>query len=88
MKSLTLIHRVDSKGVNIIQVVDLFIGAVVYCYKKDLKLVSGDKNKIKILNLILDDLQRKDFIGGINTKRFKVFEYDHILEGTKKGPSS
>lgn len=82
------IHRVDSKGVNIIQIVDLFIGAVVYCYKKDLKLVSGDKNKMKILNLILEKLQRKDFTGGISTKRFKVFEYNHSLEGTKKGPSS
>lgn len=81
------IHRVDSKGVNVIQMVDLFIGAVVYCYKKDLKLVSGDKNKIKILNLILKKLKRKNFIGGINTKRFKVFEYDHS-GSTKKGPSS
>ncbi|MDP3758147.1 MAG: hypothetical protein Q8Q86_00350, partial [Candidatus Daviesbacteria bacterium] len=82
------IHRVDSKGVNIIQIVDLFIGAVVYCYKKDLELVSGDKNKIKVLNLILNKLQRKNFIGGINTKRFKVFEYGHTLDVTKKGPSS
>lgn len=82
------IHRVDSKGVNIIQIVDLFIGAVVYCYKKDLKLVSGDKNKIKILNLILNKLQKKVFAGGISTKRFKVFEYNHTLEGNKKGPSS
>lgn len=82
------IHRVDSKGVNIIQIVDLFIGAVVYCYKKDLKLVSGDKNKMKVLNLILDKLQRKNFVGGVNTKRFKVFEYNHSLEDTKKGPSS
>lgn len=82
------IHRVDSKGVNIIQIVDLFIGAVVYSYKKELKLVSGDKNKIKILNLILNKLQKKDFAGGVNTKRFKVFEYNHTLEGIKKGPSS
>lgn len=71
------IHRVDSKGVNIIQIVDLFIGAVAYCYKKDLKLVSGDKNKIKILNLILNKLQKKNFEGGINSKRFKVFEYNY-----------
>lgn len=82
------IHRVDSKGVNIIQMVDLFIGAVVYCYKKDLKLVSGDKNKMKILNLILDKLQRKDFVGGVSTKGFKVFEYNHSLRDFKKGPSS
>ncbi|MBI2599496.1 DUF3800 domain-containing protein [Candidatus Daviesbacteria bacterium] len=82
------IHRVDSRGVNIIQIVDLFIGAVVYCYKRSLKLVSGDKNKMKILNLILEKLQRKEFAGGMSTKRFKVFEYNHTLESTKKGPSS
>ena len=82
------IHRVDSKGVNIIQIVDLFIGAVVYCYKKDLKLVSGDKNKMKVLNLILNKLQRKNFVGGVSTKRFKVFEYNSAMESTKKGPSS
>lgn len=80
------IHRVDSKGVNIIQIADLFIGAVAYSYKKDLKLVSGDKNKIKVLNLILNKLQKKNFEGGISTKRFKVFEYNN--KGTKKGPSS
>ena len=79
------IHRVDSKGINIIQIVDLLIGAVVYCFKKDLKLVSGDKNKMKILNLILNKLQRKDFVGGVNTKRFKVFEYNHSKEDLKKG---
>lgn len=82
------IHRVDSKGVNIIQIVDLLIGAVVYCYKKDLKLVSGDKNKIKVLNLILNKLNKKNFEGGISTKGFKVFEYNHSKKDTKKGPSS
>lgn len=75
------IHRVDSKGVNIIQIVDLFIGAVSYSYKINLKLVSGDKNKIKVLNTILRKLEIKSFVGGLNSKRFKVFEY-------KKGPSS
>lgn len=75
------IHRVDSKGVNIIQIVDLLIGSVIYCYKKDLKLVSGDKNKLKILSIILKKLNKKDFVGGLNTKKFKIFEY-------KKGPSS
>ncbi len=69
------VHRVDSKGVNLIQVTDLLIGAVSYCYKKDLNLVSGDKNKIKILNIILTNLKIKNFIGGVNSKRFKVMEY-------------
>ncbi len=69
------IHRVDSKGVNIIQIVDLLIGSVVYCYKRDLKLVSGDKNKVKILKLVLEKVQRENFTGGVSAKKFKVIEY-------------
>ena len=82
------IHRVDSKGVNIIQMVDLLIGAVAYSYKRGLKLVSGDKNKIEILKLILHKLKKKDFSGGINLRSFKVFEYNHDKRVNKKGPSS
>lgn len=83
------IHRVDSKGVNIIQIVDLLIGAVSYSYKIHLKLVSGDKNKIKALNTILNRLKIKNFVGGLNSKRFKVLEHNNGLKtGTKKGPSS
>ena len=65
------IHRVDSKGVNIIQIVDLLIGSVVYCYKRDLKLVSGDKNKVKILKLVLEKVQRENFTGGVSAKNLK-----------------
>jgi len=74
------IHRVDSKGVNIIQIVDLLIGSVVYCYKRDLKLVSGDKNKVKILNLVLEKVQRENFIGGVSAKKFKVIEYTSAIK--------
>lgn len=83
------IHRVDSKGVNIIQIVDLLIGAVAYSYKRDLGLVKGDKNKIKILNTILRKLEIKSFVGGVSSKRFIVFEHkDGLKISTKKGPSS
>lgn len=83
MKRLAIggIHRIDSKGVNLIQIVDLFLGAVVYEYKMANKLVTGDKNKLKILHFILKKLNRKSFIKGLKMKRFKVIEY-------KKGPSS
>ncbi len=76
------IHRVDSKGVNLIQITDLFLGAVVYNYKIDNKLVTGDKNKIKILQYIQSGLKIKSLGQSINVKGFKVFEYN------KKGPSS
>lgn len=76
------IHRVDSKGVNLIQLVDLFLGTVVYNYKLDNKLVSGDKNKIKVLKYLQKKLQLKTFCDGSQSKKFRVFEYN------KKGPSS
>ncbi len=76
------IHRVDSKGVNLIQIADLFLGAVVYNYKVSAKLVSGDKNKLKILKYIKSELKVKTLAQSLNVKGFKVFEYN------KKGPSS
>ncbi len=75
------IHRVDSKGVNLIQLVDLFLGAVVYNYKLDNKLVSGDKYKIKAVKYLQKQLRIKTFCDGSKNKKFRVFEY-------KKGPSS
>lgn len=75
------VHRVDSKGLNLIQIVDLFLGAVVYEYKIKNRLVKGDKNKLKILRFLLNKLDRKSFMKGLNMRRFKVIEY-------KKGPSS
>jgi len=77
MKRLAIggVHRVDSKGVNLIQIVDLFLGAVVYEHKIENKLVTGDKNKIKILRFLLKKLDRRSFIKGLNMKRFKVIEY-------------
>ena len=84
MKRLAIggVHRIDSKGVNLIQIVDLFLGAVVYEYKMKNKLVTGDKNKLSAVHFILRKLNRKSFIGGLNMRRFKVIEYN------KKGPSS
>lgn len=84
MKRLAIggVHRVDSKGVNLIQIVDLFLGAVVYEYKIKNKLVAGDKSKLKILGFLLQKIDKKSFIGGLNIRRFKVIEYN------KKGPSS
>ena len=84
MKRLAIggVHRVDSKGLNLIQIVDLFLGSTIYDYKIKNKLVKGDKNKIKILRFLLERLGQKSFVGGLNMRRFKVIEYN------KKGPSS
>lgn len=71
------IHRVDSKGVQILQVADIFLGAVVYDYKLANRLVKGDENKKDILNYILKKLGKKSFVGGMASRRFQVFEYQN-----------
>lgn len=79
------ICRVDSKGVNLIQVIDLALGAIVYDYKIANKLVSGDKYKIRFLEELKKKLKIKSFIGGLRTPVFNVFEYQIK---PKNGPSS
>lgn len=69
------VHRIDSKGTNLIQITDLLLGAVIYDYKFASKLVSGDKNKIEIMNFIKKNINIKSFVGGIKQKSFRVFEY-------------
>lgn len=71
------IHRVDSNGVQILQVADIFLGAVAYDYKLANQLVKGDRYKKDILHYILKKLDKKSFVGGIAARRFQVFEYQN-----------
>lgn len=71
------IHRIDSRGAQILQATDILLGAVVYDYKLVNRLVRGDKNKKAVLNYILKKLARKSFVEGMTTKRFQVFEYQN-----------
>lgn len=68
------IHRIDSKGSNLIQIVDLFLGAVVYNYKLENKLVTGDKNKIIVLKSIQKKLRVNSLMGDLKNNRFIVIE--------------
>jgi len=77
--------RVDSKGVNLIQVIDLILGAIAYDYKIKNKLVPGDKNKIKFLDEFKRRLKIKTFIGGFRDSLFNIYEYKFKQ---KNGPSS
>ncbi len=77
------ICRVDSKGVNLIQIVDLVLGAIVYEYKLVNKLVTGDKYKIKFLKEFKKKLRIKTFVGGFRNSIFNVFEYK--LKNRKTG---
>lgn len=77
--------RIDSKGTNLIQIVDLMLGTVVYDYKVIHKLVSGDKHKMKLLSELKRKLKIKSFVGGFRDSMFNVHEY-RLKQ--KNGPSS
>lgn len=73
--ALAGICRVDSKGVNLIQIIDLFLGSIAYCYKLENKMVKGDNNKIKFLKEFQKRLKVTTFTGGFRNSDFNVFEY-------------
>jgi len=66
--------RFDSKGNDLLQVVDLFIGAINY----DLKIAAGivgkgDKNKKELVNFIKTNIGINDFTDGFRNKKFNIF---------------
>lgn len=69
------VHRVDSIGINLIQITDLLLGAVVYEFKYRNKLVSGDRSKIGLYKYILRKVGIKTFVNGNKKKRFNVMIY-------------
>lgn len=83
--ALAGVCRVDSRGVNLIQITDLILGTIAYDYKMKNKLISGDKYKIKFLSEFKKKLKRKNLIGGFRTSNFNVYEY-RLKQ--KNGPSS
>ncbi len=65
--------RFDSKGNDLLQVVDLIIGAINYDLKLNFNLVSGDKHKIKFLEYLKPQLGIKTFVDGYRDRKFNIF---------------
>ena len=66
--------RFDSKANDLLQVVDLFIGAITYDVKLSAGIVSGDKYKIKFVNYLKRNLGVGNFIeNGFRNKNFNIF---------------
>jgi hypothetical protein len=78
------VHRIDSRGTNLLQINDIYLGAVIYDFKLKHKLVKGDRYKKQILNYLKRKLGVKSFTDGLNIPRFRVDLYDK----NKKGPLS
>lgn len=66
--------RFDSKGNDLLQIVDLFIGAINYDLKIAVGLVSkGDQNKKELVKFIKENLGVKNFVEGFRNKKFNIF---------------
>lgn len=66
--------RFDSKGNDLLQVVDLFIGAINYDLKIETGIIGqGDKNKKELVKFIKENLGVKDFVEGFRGKKFNIF---------------
>jgi hypothetical protein len=65
--------RFDSKGNDLLQVVDLFIGAINYDLKLLTGVVKGNKYKIELVNFIKNNLGVLDFSNGFRNRKFNIF---------------
>lgn len=82
--------RFDSKSNDLLQIVDLFIGAITYDLKLTDGIVSGSQAKIEIVNYLKSNLGVKSFAEGFKNRDFNIFVENDAdnSEQNKKGPSS
>lgn len=88
--------RFDSRSNDLLQLVDLFIGAINYDLKMSTGVLpgKGDKNKIEFVEFIKQNLGVTDFHNGFRSRIFNIFVDKDINQrlpmkfenGTKKVP--
>jgi hypothetical protein len=71
------ICRMRSTGVDLFQVLDVLLGAVVYDYKMQAGLIpgAGSPPKVDVLNHIRGNLGVASLIGGIKGRRINIAEH-------------
>ena len=90
--------RFDSKGNDLIQIVDILIGAINYDLKTFTKVAKDfDKNKIELVDFIKKNIGVSDFASGFRNRIFNIFVDKDIkqrlpinfgVSKKEKGPSS
>ena len=71
-----MVLRVDSKGVSLVQVADLLMGAVAYAYKVDAGLIlSPNRSKAILAEQIAALVGAPRLCEPIRTRKFRVMEY-------------
>ena len=93
--ALAGVCRFDSKSNDLLQLVDLLIGAVTYDIKFSKKLVDGSKYKLEIVNYLKGKLGTDSLTKGFKNHNFNIFvdRTDHLNlvtnnEANEKGLSS
>ncbi|KKT78671.1 MAG: hypothetical protein UW74_C0020G0001, partial [Candidatus Giovannonibacteria bacterium GW2011_GWC2_44_8] len=96
LKRLALagVCRLDSRSNDLLQLVDLIIGAISYDLKLTTKAIKGnDKNKLDLLKYLKQNLGTSGFMNGFRNRNFNVFVDKDMklrlpIETNEKGPSS
>ncbi len=93
--ALAGVCRFDSKSNDMLQLVDLLIGAITYDIKFAKKLVAGSQYKLEITNYLKSKLGAVSFLRGFKNHNFNIFvdKTDHLdtaqnKETNEKGLSS
>lgn len=97
--ALAGVCRFDSKSNDLLQLVDLLIGAVSYDIKFKKGLVSGSKHKIELVDYLKSKLGANTFVNGFKNYNFSLFvdKTDHFngtqdkdsqIKANEKGLSS
>lgn len=71
--ALAGVCRFDSKSNDLLQVVDLLIGAITYDLKLNKNIVSGSVPKIELVNFLKNNLDAISFVGGFRKRNFNIF---------------
>jgi len=86
--------RLDSRSNDLLQLVDLMIGAISYDLKIETGAIKGDDDhKADLLRFLKQNLGADKFISGFRNRNFNIFVDKDMrlrlpLETNKKGPSS
>lgn len=78
--ALAGVCRFDSKSNDLLQLVDLIIGAITYDIKFTKKLVEGSKHKLEIVDYLKSKLGASSFMQGFKNYNFNIFvdKTDHL----------
>ncbi len=71
--ALAGVCRFDSQSNDLLQVVDLLIGAITYELKLTKKAVTGSKYKIELVEFLKKNLGATEFTEGFRNRNFNVF---------------